>query len=223
MDDPTFITARRERLASARLYLLATEAVGGTDWLGAVERALHGGVDVVQLREKSLDDAAFAERARRLASLCHAHRALFVVNDRVEIAREVRADGVHVGQDDASVAAARALLGPDALVGVSTHDSEELDRALADGADYVGMGSVFPTTTKGRAVPVGSPSALAPLAQRAEDAGVPAFAIGGIDVAQADAVAAAGFTRIATCAGVLGADDPESAARALRAALTRRA
>lgn len=210
---------RRARLRDARLYVLATESVARGPWLDAVRRALAGGADVVQLREKALDDAAFAARAAALRDLCREHGALFVVNDRVEAARAVGADGVHLGQEDVSVAAARALLGPDVLVGVSTHDAGELDDALRDGADCVGVGSVFPTATKGRDVPVGSPAALAPLAARAEAAGVPAFAIGGIDVARAPAVAAAGFTRVATCAGVLAAEDPEAAARAIRAAL----
>lgn len=211
---------RRARLREARLYVLATASVARGDWLDAVARALAGGADVVQLREKDLDDAELASRARALVPLCRSHDALLVVNDRVAVARDVGADGVHLGQEDAAVADARAALGPDALVGVSTHDAGELDRALRDGADYVGVGSVYPTATKGRAVAVGTPVSLAPLAVRAESAGVPAFAIGGIDVARSVEVAAAGFVRIATCAGVLAAEDPEAAARAIRTHLT---
>ena len=226
MTHEPFTAARRlrvERLRSARLYLLATASVSRGDWLASVAAALAGGADIVQLREKSIADDEFADRARQLAGLCHAHGALFVVNDRLHVATEIDCDGVHLGQDDAGVAAARRALGSDALVGISTHDAAELSRALSDGADYVGVGAVHPTATKGRAVSVGSPTTLAPLALRAERSGVPAFAIGGIDVARADDVAAAGFTRIATCAGVLASEDPESAARAIRGAVTRRA
>ncbi len=219
MCDATFTTERRRRrarLRDAHLYLLVTAAAARGDWLAATEHALAGGVDVVQLREKSLCAAALLERAAVVGALCRAHGALFIVNDRLDVAAGVDCDGVHVGQGDASVASARRALGPHALVGVSTHDAAELDRTLAAGADYVGVGSVYATATKGRAVPVGSPAGLAPLAARAEAAGVPAFAIGGIDVDRARAVAAAGFTRIAVCAAVLGAPDPTATARTLR-------
>ena len=157
--------------------------------------------------------------ARRLRALCDAHGALLVVNDRIEVARDSGADGVHLGQDDRSVAEARRVLGPHALVGVSTHDAAELRRALADGADHVGVGSVFATSTKGRAVPVSGPAALAPVAAAAEAAGVPAFAIGGISPTNVADVAAAGFRRVAVSAGVLASESPRAAAAALLAAL----
>jgi thiamine-phosphate pyrophosphorylase len=208
-----------ERLARARLYLIATTSVARLPLTDAVAAAIDGGVDVVQLREKDMDAGAFLELADELRLLCAARDALFVVNDRVEAARLVGADGVHLGQEDASVAEVRRLLGADALVGVSTHDEAELDAALRDGADYVGLGSVFATTTKGRDVPVSGPGALAPLAARAEAAGVPAFAIGGITAANVADVAAAGFRRVAVCAGVLATDDPAAAARSIVAAL----
>lgn len=174
---------------------------------------------MIQLREKTASDADLLALARRLRSLCDGCGALLVVNDRIDVARDAGADGVHLGQEDRPVTEARRVLGPVALVGVSTHDAGELTRALADGACYVGVGSVFPTATKGRAVPVSGPAALAPLAARAEAAGVPAFAIGGIDAANVRDVAAAGFSRVAVCAGVLAAEDPEAAAAAIVAAL----
>ena len=189
-------------------------------WLVAAEAALRGGVDVVQFREKDLSDDEFFRRASLLRSVCVAHRTLFIVNDRIDVAHEIGADGVHLGQDDASIHEARQTLGPDAVVGLSTHDETELQRALDSGADYVGVGSLFPTATKGRAVSVGSPARLAPLAVRAEEQGTPAFGIGGIDAACIDEVARAGFTRIATCAGVLAAADPAAVVRHLRAAVT---
>ena len=213
----------RDRLARARLYLLATSSVSRLPLLDAVAAAIDGGVDAVQLREKDMDEAAFLELADDLNLLCAAKDVLFIVNDRVEAARLVGADGVHLGQDDVSVREARRLLGLDPLVGVSTHDATELAGALADGADYVGVGSVFATATKGRDVPVSGPLALAPLAARAEAAGVPAFAIGGIVPGNVAEVAAAGFRRVAVSAGVIGADDPLAAAAAIVAALTRSA
>ncbi len=211
----------RTRLADARLCLIATPGIGARPLLDAVEGALRGGVDMVQLREKRGDDAALLDLARTLRDLCRRHGALFVVNDRIDLARTIEADGVHLGQEDAPVAAAREHLGPSVLLGVSTHDAVELRGALDDAADYVGVGSLFPTATKGRFVPVGSPELLAPLALDAEEAGVPAFGIGGLDVARAEAAAAAGFRRLALCSGILGAADPEAAARAIRSALNR--
>ncbi len=209
----------RERLARARLYLLATTAVSRLPLLDAVAAAVDGGVEVVQLREKTMDDGAFLELADDLRLLCAAKDVLFVVNDRVEAARMVGADGVHLGQEDVSVAQARRVLGPDALIGVSTHDADELARALADGADYVGVGSVFATSTKGRDVLVSGPAALAPLAARAEARRVPAFAIGGIAAENVGEVVAAGFRRVAVCAGVLASDGPKLEAERLRRAL----
>lgn len=208
-----------ERLARARLCLIATASVARLPLADAVAAAIDGGADVIQLREKEMESGAFLELADELRLVCAARDVLFVVNDRVEAARIVGADGVHVGQEDAPVAEARHLLGADAFIGVSTHDAVELDAALRDGADYVGVGSVFATTTKGRHVPVSGPAALAPLAARAEARGVPAFAIGGITPENVRDVAAAGFRRVAVCAGVLATDDPAAAARAIVASL----
>jgi thiamine-phosphate pyrophosphorylase len=209
----------RDRLARARLYLLATAAVSRLPLMDAVAAAIDGGVDVVQLREKTMEEGAFLELADDLRLLCAAKDVLFIVNDRVEAARLVGADGVHLGQDDVSVAEARRMLGTDALIGVSTHDATELACALGDGADYVGVGSVFATSTKGRDVLVSGPAALAALAAKAEAAGVPAFAIGGITAANVGEVVAAGFRRVAVCAGILASDDAHAAARAIRGPL----
>ena len=209
-----------ERLARARLCLIATTSVARLPLADAVAAAIDGGADVVQLREKEMDAAAFLELADDLRLLCAARDALFVVNDRVEAARLVGADGVHLGQEDSPLAEARRLLGRDAFIGVSTHDAVELDAAVRDGADYVGVGSVFATATKGRHVPVSGAAALEPLAARAEARGVPAFAIGGITPENVREVAAAGFRRVAVCAGVLATDDPAAAARAIVAALS---
>jgi thiamine-phosphate pyrophosphorylase len=211
--------APRTPLADARLCLVADANASRLPLVVGVEAAIRGGADVVQFRDKLSDDEAFTAAARRVAAVCRAHGVLFVVNDRVHVAAAVVADGVHLGQDDASVADARELLGPGKLVGVSTHDADELERALADGADYVGLGSVFPTSTKTTPVPVVGPADLAPLAAAAEAQGVPAFAIGGVTGANAADLAAAGIRRAASCAGILGCDDPERAARVIRAAL----
>ena len=209
----------RERLARARLYLLATTAVARGPLLEAVAAAIDGGVDAVQLREKEMPGGEFLELADEMCLLCAAKDVLFFVNDRVEAARLVGADGVHLGQEDVPVSEARRHLGRDALIGVSTHDAAELAGALADRADCVGVGAVFATATKGRDVHVGGVADLAPLAARAEARGVPAFAIGGITPDNIAEVVDAGFRRVAVCAGVLAADDPRAAAEALRRGL----
>lgn len=214
------VAGRRSKLAAARLYVLATTAVARRPLYAAVQEALRGGATMVQLREKAMPDADLLALALGLRVVCDAHGALLIVNDRIEVARDSGADGVHLGQEDRSVAEARRLLGPGALVGVSTHDSVELLRAVHDAADYVGVGSVFATETKGRAVRVSGPERLAELALLAERAAhLPAFAIGGITPANVREIGHAGFRRAAVSAGVLGADDPRAAAAAIVAAL----
>jgi len=211
--------APRSPLSQARLYLLASASASVLPLVVAVEAAIRGGVDLVQLREKDLDDATLLAQARSLLAVCRAHRVPFIVNDRIAVALELGADGVHLGQDDDPIWQARATLPSGCIVGVSTHTSAELDRALDCHADYVGVGAVFPTSTKTTPVRVSGLADLAPLVARAEEAGVPAFAIGGIDGSNVGQVAAAGMQRIAVCSGILGSDDPEGAARELLRAL----
>ncbi len=221
-DAPMTTSPRRARLARAHLQVLLTEALCARPWTEVAAAAVAGGADVLQLREKHLATDELVRRARELVALCRPRGVLVIVNDDARAARDADADGVHLGQEDGPVAAARALLGSGALVGVSTHDERELLRALADGADTVGVGALFATASKGRPVATGSPELLAPLARRAEAAGVPAFGIGGVDAQRIDAVRAAGFTRVAVSAAVCCAADPESAARALCAVLVTR-
>ena len=163
---------RRERLQRARLYLVL-----GLE--GDVERivteALAGGVDVVQLRAKEAKDAEVVHAGRFLCRLVNASDALFVVNDRPDLAVECDADGVHVGQDDTPVAEARAIVGEERLVGLSTHAPEQIE--AASGVDYIGVGPVFATPTK----PDGEPVGLDLVRFAAAHATVPWFAIGGID------------------------------------------
>jgi len=177
--------------------------------VAAVELALAGGARLVQYRDKSDDGARRLSEARALVAACHARGALLIVNDDVALARACAADGVHLGRDDASVAAARAVLAPRALIGVSCYDSSErARRAAAEGADYLAFGSFRRSRTKPDAVQ--APLALLRTA-RAELV-VPLCAIGGIGPAQAPELIAAGAALIAACEGVFGADDPRAAA-----------
>jgi thiamine-phosphate pyrophosphorylase len=202
-------------LGDARLYVI----VGGLPTLGdltwIVGEALAGGAQVIQLREKGLPDRVVLERAREVRLLTIAAGARFILNDRPDLARLAGTDGVHIGQDDLAVRDARRIVGPRALVGVSTHDREQLDRALVEGAGYLGVGPVFPTDTKDFADLAG----LAFVRQAAEMSTLPWFAIGGITEETIDEVLEAGAQRIAVSGAILKADSPRQAAAALRARL----
>jgi thiamine-phosphate pyrophosphorylase len=203
---------RRERLEQARLYLVLDLRADTERIVGA---ALAGGVDVVQLRDKAAADEEIVSAGRRLSALSRAAGALFLVNDRPDLAVACDADGVHVGQEDAPVSEARRVVGPDLLVGLSTHSPEQLE--AAQGADYVAAGPVWATPTK-----EGRPAAgLDYVRFAAAHARIPFFAIGGIDETNVQEVVAAGASRIAVVRAIADAANPESAARRLRSALSR--
>lgn len=200
---------RRLRLAESQLYLV----LDGTTPAAVLEAGLRGGVDAVQLRDKQLPDDELVEVAEAFRRACAAFGALFILNDRPELVAACRADGVHVGQSDASVAAARAAVGEDRLVGLSIETEAQLD--ATDGADYLGVGAVFSTPTKTESVAGG----LALVRAAAARVTIPWFAIGGIDLSNVADVAAAGAPGVAVVRAIRDADDPEAAAHALRAAL----
>jgi thiamine-phosphate pyrophosphorylase len=200
-----------DRLRAARVYLVLEASAAS-----AVEPALRGGVDLVQLRDKSATDDEIVRAGRELRALCSHHGALFLVNDRPDLAIACDADGVHVGQDDMPVDEARAIVGPDRIVGTSTHSPDQVDAAEAGDADYYAVGPVFETPTKeGR--PATGWDLIAYAAGRAAK---PWFAIGGMDAETARAAAAAGAERVVVVRAIRDAADPEAAARAVRVALT---
>ena len=198
---------RRERLRSARLYLVCDEQ--SDDFLEAV---LGAGVDMVQLRMKDAPDARIVAVGQRFARAASAHGALFILNDRPDLVEVVGADGAHVGQDDVTVAAARATVGSDRLVGLSTHSPEQVDGAAGVPVDYIGVGPVHATPTKPGRPAVG----LALVRYAAAHATVPFVAIGGITPANVGAVREAGAERIAVVRALTDSADPAQAARSLR-------
>jgi thiamine-phosphate pyrophosphorylase len=206
--------ARRERLARSRLYLVLEARPRGDDPRQLLSAALRGGVDVVQLRDKELADDALIAAAEPFRAACDAHGALFVLNDRPDLAAACGADGAHVGRSDTPVERARSLLGPDRLLGLSASTLDELQ--AVDGADYVGV-TAFSTPTKQDAVAGG----LELVRAAAATLTVPWFAIGGIDLSNVDEVAGAGAPGVAVVRAIRDASDPEAAARSLRAALDR--
>ncbi len=197
------------RIEDARLYLVVDARPD------VVEAALRGGVDAVQLRMKEAADDEVVEAGRELRLLCDTQGALLIVNDRPDLALACGADGVHVGQEDAPVSEARSIVGPDRIVGLSTHSPEQI--AAPEGADYIAVGPVFATPTKPGRPAVG----LALVREAARSARVPWFAIGGIDATSIDEVVAAGATRIAVVRAIADAPDPEAAARELASRLRR--
>jgi thiamine-phosphate pyrophosphorylase len=202
---------RREWLRDARLYLVCDARPGGRDPEELLRPVLRAGVDVVQLREKSGDEREIVRAGRVFRRLCDAYDALFVVNDRPELALACAADGVHVGQDDARPAEVRRMVGADLLIGLSTHSRAQVD-AVAD-VDYFCVGPVYATPTKPDYEPVG----LDLVRYAAAHARVPFFAIGGIDPGNVGDVARAGAQRVVVVRAIRDAEDPGAAARALRA------
>jgi thiamine-phosphate pyrophosphorylase len=207
---------RRAQLAAARLYLVCGRKPGGRDLADVLRAAVAGGVDIVQLREKRLSDGELTAVARGARALCAELGVLFIVNDRPEVAVEAGADGVHVGQEDTPVAQVRELVGPDLLIGLSTHTPGEIDAATRGAAsDYIGVGPVHATPTKPGRPAVG----LELVRHAAAHAAMPFFAIGGIDARTLPEAIEAGARRAAVVRAIADAADPQTAARALRSAL----
>ncbi len=203
----------RERLRTARLYFVCDARPHGADPEALLLAALGGGADVLQLREKQLGRAEIERCAATYRRVCDTHSALFIVNDDPDLARTCDADGVHVGKPE-EVAAARALLGPDAIVGLSTHGPAELDAANELPVDYVAVGPVWETPTKPGRAAIG----LEPVAYAAAHSAHPFFAIGGIDAGNAEQVVQAGAERLCVVRAIREAAEPEAAARELRRA-----
>jgi thiamine-phosphate pyrophosphorylase len=197
----------RDRLGAARLYLVCDARP--LEWLRA---ALRGGVDMVQLRDRSLDDAGVVSAARAFRTAADEAEALFVLNDRPDLVAACEADGVHVGQDDATPAQARAAVGPERIVGRSTHAPAQADAAAADpDVDYLAVGPVHVTPTK-----PGRPAAgLDYVSYAARTVEKPWFAIGGLDAGNVHEVVERGASRIVVVRAITDAGDPEAAARAL--------
>jgi thiamine-phosphate pyrophosphorylase len=203
---------RRGRLARSRLYLVLEARPRDEDPRPLLEAALDGGVDVVQLRDKALDDEALVAAAAPFRAACAEHGTLFILNDRPDLVVACGADGVHIGRSDTPVLAARALVGPERLIGLSASTIGELGDI--SGADYVGV-TAFATPTKEDAVAGG----LELVRAAAKRLTIPWFAIGGIDLSNVVEVAAAGAPGVAVVRAIRDADDPEAAARELRTAV----
>lgn len=196
------------------LYAVTDRAWTGKQTLyQQVEAALRGGVTCVQLREKDLDEALFLQEARELRGLCRQYKVPFIVNDNVDIAIACKADGVHVGQEDLAAGEVRRRIGDEMILGISVHTVEEARQAVRDGADYLGLDAVFPTSTK----PDADPMSREILRAICDAVDVPVVAIGGINRDNLLRLAGSGVDGVALVSAIFSAEDVEGACRDLRA------
>ncbi|MEY4833215.1 MAG: thiamine phosphate synthase [Planctomycetota bacterium] len=196
--------------------VLLTESICSMPWLDAAKAALDGGADCLQLREKDLEAGELLARAQVLRELTRSCAASLIVNDRIDVALASDADGVHLGQGDLPIAAARAIAGSSLLIGSSTHDPHEAAESVAAGASYCGVGCMYPSGTK-EGLPIAGPSYLVRFL--AEHPETPHLAIGGIDESKARELAGLGCRGVAVSRAVLAASDPAEAVRRLRGVL----
>lgn len=194
----------------ANLYVIVTESICKKPWLEAVKDVLEGGTKILQLREKNLDSRELLDRAKKFVELCRDYKAISIINDRADIALLSDADGVHVGQTDLSVRDIRQIIGQK-IVGVSTSSLELAKQAEQTGADYIGIGPIFPSTTK----PKSNIVELDVVKQIAKEISIPTYAISGITLESVDQLIEVGIKRVAVSSGVLAQPDVRQTARAL--------
>lgn len=199
--ESSLLVYRGQQLKDISLYLVTSPS---ETLFSTVEEALKAGLKLVQYRDKSTDDLVRIGNAEKLCQLCHQYGALFIMNDHVDLAAAVNADGVHLGQQDLPIAVARRILGSDKIVGRSTTNPQEMEKAITQGADYIGVGPVYETPTK-----VGKAAAgLEYVRYAAANSLIPWFAIGGIDLSNINDVLTAGAQRVAVVRAIMQADDP---------------
>ncbi|WP_202081048.1 thiamine phosphate synthase [Caldalkalibacillus salinus] len=201
------------------LYVITGEQFyQGKDYLQVIEEAILGGADIVQLREKDKSKKELLDMAKALRSLTARYNVPFIVNDHIDIALAVDADGIHLGQDDLPLQEARKILGPDKIIGISTHALEEAQEAKKNGADYIGVGPVFETKSKADVV---DPVGLDYVQQVTEHVDMPYVAIGGIKLHNVQDVLKAGARRICVISAIVGAEDVKATAAAFSQEIKR--
>lgn len=207
---------KRDLLAIAKLYVIVdADACGDRDPVEVARQASEGGADIIQWRAKNWTAERRRETAQKMVELLRPTPTLLIINDHPDLALELQADGVHLGQDDLSLEAARLLLKPDQIIGISTHSPEQAVQAQARGADYIGVGPVFATPTKPTAPAVG----LEFVRFASEQIAIPFFAIGGIDRQNLALVLSSGARRVAVVRAVCAAADVSAATQTLKSIL----
>lgn len=196
------LTQQNQQIKDHQLYLVTSPS---ETLFTTVEAALQGGLKLVQYRDKNTDDLIRLTNGEKLCHLCHQYGALFIMNDRADLAAAVKADGVHLGQQDLPIAIAREILGQGKIVGRSTTNPQEMEKAISEGADYIGVGPVYETPTKVKAA-----AGLEYVRYAASNSPIPWFAIGGIDLQNINDVLTAGAQRVAVVRAIMQADHPTS-------------
>jgi len=191
------------------LYLITDRTISGLSHVEMAERAIAGGAKIIQMREKLMQRKAIYEEAKALRKITDMHDVLLIINDYVDVVFVVDADGVHLGQNDMPLKEARKILGPEKIIGISTHNINEALKAEDDGADYIGFGPIFHTRTKD----AGSPKGLEALQRLRPNIHIPLAAVGGITMDSVKAVMEAGADAAAIASGILSASDIEGKTR----------
>jgi thiamine-phosphate pyrophosphorylase len=208
LESNLFSTSPKAKLQAAPLYLVTSPT---ENLFSIVEAALKGGLPLVQYRNKEADDSIQLAQGKKLCTLCHQYGALFLMNDRADLALAVNADGVHLGQEDIPIAIARKILGPNKIIGRSTTNPHELEKAIGEGADYVGVGPVYKTPTK----PGKAPAGLDYVRYAAQHCPVPWFAIGGINADNIKNVIQSQGKGVAIVRAIMEAPNPQKATETL--------
>lgn len=191
-----------KNFSAVRLYVIISSCLTKKPIPETLQEVIKGGADAVQLREKTLSDSDFIKLAREFRKITAQSETIFIINDRAEIAKMVDADGLHIGQSDMDIKTARKIIGNKKIIGVSTHTIEQARKARDEGADYIGVGPIFPTATKEHEPPVG----LEYLREVRKEISIPFVAIGAINLKNIQEVIDAGGTRVAMCSSIIGSD-----------------
>ena len=206
----------KESLHGVRLYVLIGSDIATKSVEETARLVIDGGVDAIQLREKTISDEEFIPLAREIHDIAAQRGTLLIINDRVNVAKEVNAEGVHLGQHDIGISEARDIIGNEKIIGVSTHNIEQAGQAQKDGADYIAIGPVYPTGTKIYESPVG----LEVVREVAKEISIPFVVIGAITLKNLDEVLKAGATGVAVCSAIIGSKDVLSSTRQFKDKLT---
>ena len=194
---------KKDFLHRTRLYVLISSNIATKSVKETARLVIDGGADAIQLREKTISDSEFVSLAEEVRDITTKRGSLLIINDRVHVAREINADGVHLGQQDMNVIEARGIIGNEKIIGVSTHSIIQARQAQKDGADYIAIGPIYPTRTKGHEPFIG----LEVIQEVSGTVNIPIIAIGAINLENLDEVLKAGASRVAVCSAIIGSKD----------------
>lgn len=201
-----------KNFSDVKLYVIISPSLAKKPVLEILHDVIQGGADAVQLREKTMTDSEFLIMAKEFKKITSESKTVFIVNDRAEIAKKVSADGLHIGQSDIDIHTARKILGYDKIIGISTHNISQARKAQQEGADYIGVGPIFYTTTKANEPPVG----IDYLKQVKREITIPFVAIGAINLENINEVLNAGGTRVAICSAIICSDNITQTTRSFK-------